>query len=411
MEIMTAPDRTQVARAVPWLVLVAVILIGFNLRGPMVAIAPVIDVISNGLGLSSAEAGLLTSLPVLCFALVTPLASLVIGRVGPNVAVSLTLAGVVLGTIIRSIGTTPSLVTGTVVLGLFITIGNVVMPVVIRRDFPPNRVGIATGTYTAALNVGSTMTTLGTAPLAAWLGWQAALNAWLVLALAAGIVWTCAVGWRSALGRPDRQLGPVRAVEVPGHRRTRTFTFTAVLLALAFGGQAFGYYGMTAWLPQLLAQEVNLSREAAGVSSSFFQLSAVVGAFGVPLLAHRIGVHRTAVILGVLWVPVPVGLAIAPHLWALWILSGGVAQGGGITILFTLVVMVSTDARHARQLSAFVQGIGYGLAALSPTVVGAAHDATGGWTVPMIVIGGGVAVFIGCTLWAALRSIEWKHRF
>ena len=105
MEPMTALDRTQVTRTVPWLVLVAVILVGFNLRGPMVAIAPVIDVISDTLGLSSAEAGLLTSLPVLCFALVTPLASLVIARAGPNVAVSLTLAGVVLGTIIRSIGT------------------------------------------------------------------------------------------------------------------------------------------------------------------------------------------------------------------------------------------------------------------------------------------------------------------
>lgn len=411
METMTAPERAQVSRAIPWLVLVAVVLVGFNLRGPMVAIAPVIDVISRALGLSAAEAGLLTSLPVLCFALVTPLASVVIGRAGPNVAVSLTLAGVILGTIIRSIGTAPALVVGTVVLGLFITIGNVVMPVVIRRDFPVHRVGIATGTYTAALNVGSTMTTLGTAPLAAWLGWQAALNAWLVLALAAGIVWTCAVGWRSAVGRSDPRRDVAAAPPVTRRRHTRTFTFTAVLLALAFGGQAFGYYGMTAWLPQLLAQEVGLSREAAGVSSSFFQLSAVVGALGVPLIAHRVGVHRTAVILGVLWATVPVGLATAPHLWGIWTVSGGIAQGGGITILFTLVVMVSTDARHARRLSAFVQGVGYSLAALSPTVVGATHDATGGWTVPMIVVGAGVFVFIVCTLWAALRSIEWKHRF
>lgn len=411
METMTAPDRTQVTRAVPWLVLVAVILVGFNLRGPLVAIAPVLDVISDGLGLSSAEAGLLTSLPVLCFALVTPLASLVIARAGPNVAVSLTLAGVALGTIIRSIGTAPTLVVGTVVLGLFITIGNVVIPVVIRRDFPPTRVGIATGTYTAALNVGSATTTLGTAPLAAWLGWQTALDVWLVFAVAAGAVWACAVGWRSAAGRPDP---PSAAVTVPTEvprRRTRTLTFTAVLLALAFGGQAFGYYGMTAWLPQLLAQEVGLSREAAGVSSSYFQLAAVLGALGVPLLAHRIGVHRTAVILGVLWMMVPIGLATAPHLWAIWILSGGVAQGGGITIVFTLIVMVSTDARHARRLSAFVQGVGYSFAALSPTLVGAAHDATGGWTVPMIVVGVGIALFILCTLWAALRSIEWKHRF
>ncbi|MCW2805111.1 MAG: transporter, family, cyanate transporter [Propionibacteriaceae bacterium] len=410
--------RHRPTAAFSWLVLVSVIAIGLNLRGPIVAVAPVIDVISHELTMSAAQAGLLTSLPVLCFALCTPLASFVVGRAGPDVAVTLTLAGVMLGTIVRSGGAGSATIVGTVIIGVFVTVGNVVVPVVINRDVPPHRVGIATGAYTAALNVGSTLTTLGTAPLVGWVGWRTALDLWLVLAAAAIIIWVYAVGGRRALGLPaltgaagssgvgsptgvdgtDPLLRP-QTPDVPPRLRG-----IAVLLSLAFAGQAFGYYGLTAWLPQLLAQDAQLSRSLAGASSSLFQLAAVVGALGVPLLAHRIGATRTAMIVGLLWGSVPLGLIFAPGLWAAWAVFGGIAQGGGITIVFMLVVTVTRTGTQARRLSALVQGVGYSLAAASPAVLGAAHDISGAWTLPVAVVGAGVAVFIVCSVWAARRS-------
>ena len=395
-------------RSAPWIFVVAVALVALVLRGPIVAVAPVIDAVRADLALSSGQAGVLTSIPVLCFALATPLALLVIRRAGPDAAVTVTVIGVALGTILRSAGDVVAVVAGTVVIGVFITIGNVVLPVVIRRDFSPARSGLATGVYTSALNVGSMLTSLGTAPLAGVVGWPVALLAWGVLVLVAVVVWSVAVGPRTAFGRQaldeaeaagvdvvtgevavvtEAEAAAARRAAVPLLRRATTWGLT-----LAFAGQAFGYYGLTAWMPTLLADEVGLTREGAGASSAVFQILAVVGALGVPLLALRV---RPAVVIGlvaVLWTAMPLGLLFAPQAWLLWSIIGGAAQGGGITIVFIVIVRMATTDTDARRLSALVQGGGYALAALGPLAIGGLHDASGAWTVPLLAVFASVLV-------------------
>jgi CP family cyanate transporter-like MFS transporter len=164
-------------------------------------------------------------------------------------------------------------------------------------------------------------------------------------------------------------------------------------LTLAFAGQAFSYYGAAAWLPTLLADETGMSRSAAGVSSSMFQVMAVVGAFAVPALVAWWG-RPSLVLLAVtvLWATLPIGLLVAPSLWALWCGLAGIAQGGGITVLFIAIVRRSRDLTENRRLSAMVQGGGYAVAATGPLVIGAVHDASGGWTAPLLVILGAVTV-------------------
>jgi len=92
------------------------------------------------------------------------------------------------------------------------------------------------------------------------------------------------------------------------------------------------------------------------------------------------------------WASLPVGLLVAPSLWAVWCSLAGAAQGGGITIIFIAIVRRSRDLTENRRLSAMVQGGGYVVAATGPLVIGAVHDATGGWTVPLLVILGAVVV-------------------
>ncbi|MCU1603743.1 MAG: transporter, partial [Modestobacter sp.] len=164
-------------------------------------------------------------------------------------------------------------------------------------------------------------------------------------------------------------------------------------LLIAFAGQGFSYYGITAWLPSLLADEQGLSRSAAGASSSLFQLVAIVGSFAVPALVAWWG-RPSLVLLAVtgLWATLPLGLLFAPSLWPLWCSLAGAAQGGGITILFIAIVRRSRDLTESRRMSALVQGGGYTVAATGPLVIGALHDASGGWTVPLLVILGAVAV-------------------
>jgi CP family cyanate transporter-like MFS transporter len=388
---------TPARAAIPALLLVGVLLVALNLRGPLVAIAPVVDDLRRDLAVGAGTIGLLTSIPVLCFGLAAPLASLLIARTGVHRAVLVSMGGVLLGTLLRSTGSPATAIAGTVVIGLGITVGNVVVPVVIGRDFP-GATNVVMAAYTAALNLGSTVTSALTAPLADLIGWRAALAGWGLLVAVAGVVWTAAlrrhVARTEAAAAAAEEAGevaptpPAAAPAGPPWRRP-----VAWGLLIAFTGQAFSYYGITAWLPSLLADEQGLSRSAAGVSSSLFQLLAIVGAFAVPALVAWWG-RPSLVLLAVtgLWATLPLGLLFAPSLWPLWCSLAGAAQGGGITIIFIAIVRRSRDLTENRRMSAMVQGGGYTVAATGPLVIGALHDASGGWTAPLLVILGAVAV-------------------
>ena len=168
--------------------LAAVVLFALNLRGPLVAISTVTTDLNTDLGMSSTAIGLLTSLPVLCFGLAAPGASSLIARTGVERSVLLSLLGVLVGVLVRSLGGVPAALAGTVIMGLAITIGNVVVPVIIGRDFR-GRVAAITGTYTATMNVGSMIALTVTGPLAEAFGWQFALAFNAVFPLLAATVW------------------------------------------------------------------------------------------------------------------------------------------------------------------------------------------------------------------------------
>ena len=413
------PTSRFVRSAFPWSLLVGIVCIGFILRGPIIAVAPITGTISAELSMSAAQAGLLTTLPVLCFALVTPLASVFVGKAGANFATTTAIIGVGIGSIVRSAGGIEATFAGTVIMGAFITIGNVVIPVIIRRDVPAERVGIVTGAYTSALNVSSMITSLATVPLALAFGWRGALLTWLGFVVLAAVAWLIAMGPRRAF-----RWGPVQAGVETGAFETvaidtrgiplaapepRTWrNLSALFLALAFAGQAFSYYGLTAWFPTILEQELSYSAADAGSSSSVFQIAAVVGALGVPLVSKRLGIPVTFAIVSALWISFPLGMMLAPGAWAVWGSLGGVAQGGGITIVFMLIVQLSLSGTHARRLSAMVQGMGYALGATAPTVVGAVHDATGAWTLPIATVLVATLVFTAAGLAGAVRATRFR---
>jgi len=391
--VRVQPTRRAGKAALPALLLAGVLLVALNLRGPLVAVAPVVDDLRRDLQVGAGTIGLLTSIPVLCFGLAAPLASLLIARTGVHRAVLVSLAGVLAGTLLRSLGSPAAAIAGTVVIGLGITVGNVVVPVVIGRDFP-GATNIVTAAYTAALNVGSTLTSALTAPLAGLVGWRAALAAWGLLVVLAAAVWTAALR-RQVASTAAAEAAGTAPPPAPAATRGRSVWRSPVAwgLTLAFSGQAFSYYGATAWLPTLLADENGQTKAQAGVSSSLFQVLAVVGAFSVPALVAW-WKRPSLVLLAItaLWATLPIGLLVAPALWPVWCSLAGAAQGGGITVIFIAIVRRSRDLTQNRQLSAMVQGGGYVVAATGPLVIGAVHDATGGWTAPLLVILGSVGV-------------------
>lgn len=164
-------------------------------------------------------------------------------------------------------------------------------------------------------------------------------------------------------------------------------------LGVAFAGQAFSYYGTTAWLPTLLVDR-GFELTIAGAISAFFQVAGIAGALLAPVVTRR------SIPLGVLlvtagWLTVPVGFLVAPDLWWLWCTLGGAAQGGGLTVVFIMVSALGGDQREMTARSGLVQGIGYAVAAVGPTVIGALHEATAAWTAPLLVLAAAVLLYGG----------------
>ncbi|MEU4365256.1 MFS transporter [Promicromonospora sp. NPDC023987] len=387
--------------------LVAVLVFALNLRTPITSLPPVMADIATGLGLDQTLAGLLVGLPALCFSVVAPAASALISRVGPYAAVTVALVGVIAGTLIRSVGTgTVGVVaafTGTVVLGSAITVGNVVVPVIIARDFPA-RAALATGLYSSMMNLGSVFATSLTAPLAALLGWQGAIASWSLVAVVALVVWLV-----TTRRLPDPQLarpapapdahgdgaGSVPATTpTPQHTERPDETWGGVLrrpitwaLTVAFAGQSFSYYAVTGWLPELLRDLLDLSVATAGNAAAPFQGLAIAGSVLVPLaLAARVPMLGAAVTMALLWLALPAGLLLAPQWWLLWVSLAGVAQGGNFVVIFTLVAQRCRTVAQTRRTVAAVQAFGYAAAAGAPAVIGAVHTVSGGWNAALLVI-------------------------
>lgn len=400
--------RAGVAPPIHRPVLAGLLLFALTLRGPFVVISTVTGELHSELGMSATAIGVLTSLPVLCFGLAAPGASALIARLGVERSILLSLVGTLIGVLIRSTGGIPGALVGTLVLGLAITVGNVVSPVLIGRDFR-GRAATVTGGYTAALNVGSMITLTATGPLVTQFGWQLALAGWAVLPVIALAVWvplarrrrasqalsTTATGAAQPDPAPSAEPGrdkavPTAVISVEAPRQSARLSTVlrrpaTWMLTFAFAGQAFAYYGLTAWLPTLLADEQGMTRDQAGAASSIFQVCALIGAFAAPVIINRFGGPLAAFLVnGVLWSTLPLGLLFASDLWALWSALAGVAQGGGFVAVFTVVVMRARTLRENRQLSAIVQTGGYVVASLGPVVLGSLHENTGGWDASLL---------------------------
>lgn len=416
--------------AVP-LLLLAIVLIAFNLRGPLVTVPPVAASIRTELHLTAPQLGALTSLPVLCFGLASPLALVLIRRIGAERSVFVCLAGVIVALVVRSSGGYAVALAATILLGVAITVGNVVVPVLIRSELPVDGRALATGVYTAGLNAGSMVTSLATVPIAELAGWRAATAVWAVFGLLAAALWALVlVRVRRARVAPPPSVLPRFVPQStsssawsrdppsasPSEPPLPTQAPTAVrrqrdlrdplpwLLAAAFAAQGFSYYGVTAWLPSLLVDEQGLSASVAGSSSAVFQGAALIGGVGAPLLGRVVRPWQLLLVVGLVWCVLPIGLLAAPEAFLVWSFVGGVAQGGGFSAIFGVVVRVARDGRHSTFLSAFVQGVGYVVAAAAPPLLGGLHEAAGSWTVPMLAILTSTSVLTVLGVTAALLS-------
>jgi CP family cyanate transporter-like MFS transporter len=367
---------------------VGVVLLALNLRPALVAIFPLLDTIRAGTGLSTTAAGLLTTLPLLCFGLLAPLAPRIGRRLGTERALFVTMLVLVAGTALRLLDSTAALLVGTTVIGAAIAVANVLLPGILKREFP-SRIALMSGVYSMSLFGGAALAAGITVPLqhAASLGWRPALGFWGLLAVLALIVWVPASLHRTRAPAAGTAGASLRKAGVDEPVRGLWKHPTAWLVTFFFAAQSLVYYSSAAWLPTLLT-DAHMPAGTAGWMLSFSSLVAVAGAFGTPILTSR-GLRPGALVLmsagltmagfgGLLAAP-----ATATYLWMALL---GFGQGAGISLAVLFIVLRSPDSRHTAQLSSMAQSLGYVLAAGGPFALGALHQGTGSWSVPLVIL-------------------------
>lgn len=370
----------------PWLLLLGLVLVALNLRPALSSMAPVLGQVSEGLGLNASAAGLLTTLPVLCLGLFAPLAPILARRFGSERVILGILLTLALGILLRSALGATGVFVGSLIAGASIGIIGVLLPGIVKRDFPAHA-GTLTGVYTMALCLGAAMAAGSTVPLSQYFGdsWAMGLGFWLLPALLAMLVWAP----QARQGHGAHQA----AYRVRGLWRDRL----AWQVTLYMGLQSSLAYIVFGWLPSILIGR-GLSPTEAGLVLSGSVLVQLISSLSAPWLATRGKDQRLAIVVvmlitlgglfGCLYAPVS-------GLWG-WAVLLGLGQGGTFALALTLIVLRSKDSHVAANLSSMAQGVGYTLASMGPFAVGLVHDLTGGWAAVgwiFAVLGLGAIVF------------------
>ncbi|MFK8329238.1 CynX/NimT family MFS transporter [Pseudomonas sp. BJa5] len=353
----------------PWLLLLGLVLVALNLRPALSSMAPLLSQVSESLGLSASQAGLLTTLPVLCLGLFAPLAPVLARRFGSErviLGILLTLAA---GIAVRSAFGATGLFVGSIMAGASIGVIGVLLPGIVKRDFPQHA-GTLTGVYTMALCLGAAMAAGATVPLSQHLGdsWSLGLGFWLVPALLAVLVWL-----------PQARQGH-GAHHVAYRVRGLLRDPLAWQVTLYMGLQSSLAYIVFGWLPSILIGR-GLTPTQAGLVLSGSVIVQLASSLAAPWLATRGKDQRLAIVLVMLLALAGLfGCLYAPleGLWG-WAIVLGLGQGGTFALALTLIVLRSGDAHVAANLSSMAQGVGYTLASMGPFAVGLVHDLTGGW--------------------------------
>ncbi|AEJ11576.1 MULTISPECIES: CynX/NimT family MFS transporter [Pseudomonas] len=370
----------------PWLLLLGLVLVALNLRPALSSMAPVLGQVSEGLGLNASQAGLLTTLPVLCLGLFAPLAPVLARRFGSERVILGILATLALGIVVRSSLGATGVFLGSLMAGASIGIIGVLLPGIVKRDFPQHA-GTLTGVYTMALCLGAAMAAGATVPLAQHFdgSWALGLGFWMLPALLAMLVWL-------PQARQGHGLHKV-AYRVRGLWRDPL----AWQVTLYMGLQSSLAYIVFGWLPSILIGR-GLSPTEAGLVLSGSVIVQLVSSLSAPWLATRGKDQRLAIVLVMLITLAGLfGCLYAPlsGLWG-WAVVLGLGQGGTFALALTLIVLRSKDAHVAANLSSMAQGVGYTLASMGPFAVGLVHDLTGGWAAVgwiFAVLGAGAIVF------------------
>ncbi|GIU05703.1 MULTISPECIES: MFS transporter [unclassified Shewanella] len=374
--------------------LLGVLLIAISLRSPITGVGPLLDAIRAELNLSATQAGMLTTLPLLAFAFFSPIASKVGQKHGLERSLMLALLFILSGLVVRSLGSASALFIGTVIIGAGIAFANVLLPSLMKRDFP-TRIATMTSMYVLMMGAGSAMSASLAIPLADMAkqlslsfipSWAFSLASLVIFPIIAILVW---------LPQMRNHTTPSKDTQTLDSHSYLWRNSSAWQLTLFLALNSFLMYIFISWLPTILVDN-GYDHHQAGVIHGMLQLFTAVPALVlIPFMSKLKDKRLLSFGLTLMAFIGIVGLLVKPELAMIWGMLFGFGAGGGFIVALALISLRTSSAQQAATLSGMAQFLGYLLAATGPMIIGQLHEQTGSWQLPLIV----------CAICAALWSV------
>ncbi|GAD79572.1 MFS transporter [Vibrio ezurae] len=385
------------------LAFIGILLLASNLRGPFTSLAPLLDQIMTQLHLSSTILGMLSSLPLLSFAIISPIALVVLKHLGLKNSICTALLSIFLGVCLRSYGDVYGLYMGTVFIGAGIAVGNVLLPVAVKVSFPA-RIAVVTSLYTFTMGIGSAVSSTVMVPLShvtfssellsSMSGWQLALLFNLVFVSIALIFW---------LFSPQDENKPTSHQSVNILQLMRSPVAWQVTLAL--GLNSFTFYSFAAWLPKILIDH-GMSETQSGYIYGLLQFATMLpGLVLIPLLTLFKNSRWLYIATSTGVVVAALGTLYFPQWAVLWTLMFGFSNCATFVIGLSFIGLRTHNAPQAAALSAMSQSIGYGIATLGPPLLGFLYQANGNWSFSLWLV---ALMGCGCVYFGTLSCRETK---
>ena len=377
--------------------LLGIIIVAMNLRSPITSVGPLIGIISDDLSLSGGQAGLITTIPLMAFAVISPIAPKLANKWSIEKTIFGALVVLIIGMLIRAIPNLAFLFLGTTLLGSAIAICNVLIPGLVKKEFPKAS-GLVTGVYSVSMNLTGAIASGVSIPIVQKVGldWNVALGMWSVLAIAAFF------SWIPQLKRSDKGLPEIVNEEVVSIWTSKL----AWSVTLFMGIQSFIFYVLVAWMPEMLVDK-GLSTIQAGGMLSLLQITLLPVTFVVPIIAEKRENQLPYVWLAFLLFFFGIlGLMFGNMLLiTLSIVGIGIAGGIAFSLSMLFFNLRTTSARQAAELSGMAQSIGYLLAATGPFLFGLLHDMTQTWRLSLIVLLGLTIILLVVGLNAGKKQV------
>lgn len=355
-----------------------IILLAMNLRAPITSVGPVLDLIRDSLGISNTSAGILTTIPLITFGLLSPFAPSLSRRFGMEVTLFFVLIALSLGLLLRPLSGMPYLYIGTLLIGAGIAIANVLMPPFVKMKFPKN-IGMMTGIYSISMNITAAIAAGVSVPLSnSQYGWQASIGIWMILGIIALVVWIPQLRFRKVHKTP--QINETK-------KNSLLRSKLAWQITIFMGLQSLLFYSIVSWLPTIL-QERGMTADKAGWMLSSVQFAQLPITFIMPIIAAKMKNQ-----ISLVWL-----VFVTTILGTLAIISGqmtlvlpatilfGIATGTAFSLVMMFFSLRTDTVPEAAELSAMAQSIGYLLAATGPVIFGSLYDVTNNWTWSLLLL-------------------------